>query len=937
MGAAAASPLVGRDRECREIADFLDGAGSSNALVIEGAAGIGKTTLWRHGVARARSGAHLVLECTAVGGEVRMPFVGLRDLFDSVYDGVAADLPEPQRHALAVALLREDPAPVSHGPGAIAAAVLGVLRRLAGAGPVLLAIDDVQWLDAPSGAAVAFAARRVPDLRVSFLLARRPDVSGGASLGLEGAFPDGSLSRTVAGPLSLGAVQSLVHARLATTFPRPTMRRVHEAVGGNPYYALLLSRAIVSGTARVDPGAPVRLPANLLELVSARLSVLDPAVRDVLAVVAALADPTVANVVAACQQPAAADRALEAATAAGVIAREGDRVVFTHPLLSAAAYSAMDPLRLRALHARLGAVSVNAEQGARHLALAAQGPDESVARALDEAAACSYRLGAVEAAAELAAQARDLTPVAEGSEQRRRRGIVAADYHFEAGDTARAEALLAEEIRATQPGPDRAHALARSARIKLFTASPRASAAIFRSALAEVGDHDEVRAVIEEGLSWSLILLREDLGSAVEHAEVAAGLARRLGDSALLAESLTAQAVAAFLLGRGTPDVLLAPAIELEAWTDGLAIARHPRKDLANLLLWSGQLDRAREEFERLLTAARNRGDESALPMVLARLSYVHWASGTWDRAAAYAEESHEVAMRTGHETQRSIALAAKAVVASYRGQTQLARDAGGECLALVARAGTMGGGAARGALGFLELSLGQPAAADRWLRPLVNEVSPAGIGEPGDTYFLPDAVEALLALGRLGEAEALTARLEERPRLVAHGWAGATALRCRGLVVAADGDPAAGVTLLERALDSHSPAMPFERGRTLLALGTTLRRARRRSAARDALSRGQQIFADLGAPLWVARAQAELARIGGRAPASGGLTPAEYRVAELVAEGLTTSEVAATLFVSPKTVEGHLSHVYAKLGLRSRARLARLLATDSRLNTPHT
>jgi DNA-binding CsgD family transcriptional regulator len=230
--------------------------------------------------------------------------------------------------------------------------------------------------------------------------------------------------------------------------------------------------------------------------------------------------------------------------------------------------------------------------------------------------------------------------------------------------------------------------------------------------------------------------------------------------------------------------------------------------------------------------------------------------------------------------------------------------------------------------LGFLELSLGNVEAADGCLRPLPARVVSLGWNEPTYSPIWPNAIEALIALGELEQARDYANEYEVRAERSTSPWALSTAARCRGLLRAAEGDLNAAFQAFERALAEHARMPgPFERGRTLLALGATLRRARQKRAARESLEAALAIFDQLGAPLWAEKARAELARISGRPRASQELTETERRVAELVAEGRSNKEVAAQLYVSVHTVDAHLTRIYRKLGLRSRAELAHRLA----------
>jgi DNA-binding CsgD family transcriptional regulator len=233
--------------------------------------------------------------------------------------------------------------------------------------------------------------------------------------------------------------------------------------------------------------------------------------------------------------------------------------------------------------------------------------------------------------------------------------------------------------------------------------------------------------------------------------------------------------------------------------------------------------------------------------------------------------------------------------------------------------------------LGFLELSVGDPRAADRILRPLAARLDSLGWREPSIYGELPNAIEVLVELAELEEARRLLAELHDRISRIDSPWGEASAGRCEGLILASEGDSAGAVSALEHALTVHERLpQPFDLARTLLALGTVRRRMKKRGAARESLGRALAIFDELGAALWAERSRSELARLGGRAAAGDELTPTEQSIAELVAMGKSNKEVAAQLFITPRTVEGHLTHIYAKLGVKSRAELAHRMSVPT-------
>ena len=282
-------------------------------------------------------------------------------------------------------------------------ALVSVVRALAREGPLLVALDDVQWVDASSAEVLRFMLRRLEGQPVGVLATVRGRPVE-APLELDRAFA--AFERLTVEPLSVGAIHRLLWGRLSLNLPRPALLRVHETAGGNPFFALELGRALVDGTIREDSGH-IALPESLQSVVAERLDTLPARVRETLVAVAALAAPTVTLLEALA--PAVVDD-IERAQSRGVLELDGDRIRFTHPLFAPACYSAMPLHRRRRLHRRLAELDVDLEERARHLAIAATGPDEEVALALDAAAAHARARGAALAAAELAELAVALTP-----------------------------------------------------------------------------------------------------------------------------------------------------------------------------------------------------------------------------------------------------------------------------------------------------------------------------------------------------------------------------------------------------------------------------------------------------------------------------------------------------------------------------------------------
>ena len=917
--------LVGRETECESIHDFVRSVGDGpGALMLIGEPGMGKTTLWTEGVDVAEASGFTVLRSRPAEAEIALPFAALGDLLGDVEESVLAKLPTPQHTALDVALLRTEPEPGSSEGHAVALGVLGVLRTLAETAPVVIAVDDVQWLDQPSVDALAFVIRRLRGETVGLLLARR---SEGAGSPLESAVAPGRLTRLEVGPLAASAIDKLLLARLDRQFPRPALAELQRVSGGNPFFALELGRALPPESAA---GETLPVPATLSELVRDRLSALpEPARRAALAV-SALSRPTVALV------EAAAASGLDGAVAAGVLELDDDRLRFTHPLLGSALYSELPSSERRELHARLAELVDDPDERVGHLALAASGPDAEVAAALDGAAHRTRVRGAPQAAAALWERARALTP--DEDLGRWRRAVEAAECHIEAGNTQRARTLLEDVVISLPPGHDRAIAMMRLAWARAFRAGFQVAVGLFRTALEEIGDDDAARIEIQRGLAWSIHEIG-DVRGAEPHARAALELAERLGDPGLLASSLADLAFLETILGRGVPTAMVARALELEGddhWQPFLGRVG-PQWVNGALQMWSGDLDGARSTFASLRESVLARGDDHSLGYVAFQHARVECLAGNWEIAARFAAECAELTAQTGQNEERPFALLIGAWVDAHLGNVDAARAATDEALPLALELGVVPAHLETLAVrGFLEHSLGDAKQARRFLGPLPRAVADAGFGEPALFRFHGDAIENLLALGEQERAAALLAELEEQAAATGGRWAAVVAARSRGLLHAAAGELDAADDDLRRAIELQQELHePFERARTLLVHGTIERRSRKRSAARDSLERARAAFDKLGAPLWSAKVDVELARIGGRAAAPGTLTPTEERIAELVASGRTYREVADALFISPKTVQWNLSKIYRKLGVGSRAELVAKLASAGASQTP--
>ena len=908
--------IVGREDELAALAQFLSRDDWPRSLLLEGEPGAGKTTLWEEAVDSARARFH-VLVARPLETEAKLAYSGVGDLLAGAQSAVE-ELPAPQAHALRAALLLEVPGPAGVDQRGVALGFLGVLRALAAERPVLVGVDDLQWLDAASSRVLLSAARRLSEERVALLFALRESERPRLGFAPERALP--AFGRLAVEGLSLEQLHRLLQDRLGIVLSRPALRTVHTTAAGNPLFALELARAL-------DEGHAAGVPESLHELVVARVAAVPPETRAALLAAAALADPTLALIGAATGGDGAA--ALGPAVEAELVTVVSGRACFAHPLLAAAAYAIAGPAERRDVHAAL-AVHVRPEERARHLALAADGPDAEVAAALDDAAGLASARGAPDEAAELLEEARRLTPP-DATADALRRAVEAAGHHFEAGDARRARALLDEAISALPAGVERARALIVLARVRSYDDDIRAAVDLLEAAVAEGSEEPLVQGRAHEILAGILFRLRERLAEAVEHAQAAVEIARRFDDPGLGAAAVGSLVLAEAALGSEAAAATLAAAEAAGAVGRGTRAMGGAEFQVAVVRMWWEQLDAAKASFEQMLAVADEIGDESSVPYIRVLLAQTECLRGRFDEAAAHADDGALRAEQVGQQTLVAYALALRALADAHRGDEDGARAAAEEALGL---AGSTSGRPAEhfatAALGLLELSLGRNAEAVGVLAPLVAFARQQELREPGVSRFVPDLVEALVACERLDEAEQHLTWFEANATRLERPSGLAASARCRGQLAAARGDLAAALAELERALELHDRSpIPLDRARTLLALGVARRRANERRAARATLEEARTIFESLDAALWARRAAEELTRIGGRAPGSGELTPVERRVVELVAAGSTNREVAAALFLSTRTVEGHLSRVYGKLGVRSRVELARKLTDD--------
>jgi DNA-binding NarL/FixJ family response regulator len=906
--------VIGRHLELAGVDRFLDLlAGGPAGLVLEGEPGIGKTTVWRAAIDAARGRSYRVLICRASEPESVLSFLGLGDLLDDIADDDLEALPEPQAKALELALLRtageRSPDRVSVARGA-----LNVLRRFAADKPTVVAIDDVQWLDTPSADVLRFVAHRLIDERLGFLVAVR--TGSRTSLELDRDFPGSGLDRLRLETLSFEELEEVVRLQLPVSFTRSTWRTLHRVSGGNPFFALQLADALEQRGGRLH-GNVVPMPETLVDAMHERLAALSPSARAALLPMAALAQPSIGVVEAGAADPEGVAEAVQA----GVLQIDDARLRFAHPLLASFVYGHASETERRVVHARLARLVTDPEENALHLGRSTTEADESIAGTLEAAADRAAKRGHPEIAAELAEHAERLTP-ADRANDWSRRVRRAATFLFTAGEALRSRALLEGLIERLPRSAERARAL----RLLGWCVEdiPRCTA-ILEQALDEAGDDLQLRSQL-----LSLLAAKEGWGgkwrSASHHLREAVELPGRSGGEAALA---TARARLAWVEVGPAQLPEIEAAIEVErSLPELLPIWESPSFLKGMALLVVDQLDEARARLEESYERGLALGDFfRAVP--LGFLAELELRAGNWQQALAHARASEELGRQWDLVDGQAWAAWSRALVEAHLGNVEAAVEAG-ERASRLARAIGFHWALSRSelALGFLNLSAGDEVAALGNLLPLLEEQAGISLHPSLVARTLSNTIEALVATGELGNAETLTARLEEHARELPVPSVIAAAARCRALVLSERSDYVGARAAIESALSAHSRLRePFEIARTHVVHGSIERRARHKAEARTAFRHAEAIFDSLRARLWLERVRQELARTGLRRSLDRELTPTELRVAELAAHGARNKEIAGALFVSVKTVEANLSRVYAKLGIRSRVELASRLS----------
>jgi DNA-binding CsgD family transcriptional regulator len=892
---------VSREPDMLVLRRFLGETSPVTCLVLTGEVGIGKTTLWEAGLELAADQGYLVLSARASEAEVSLSFACLADLVERVDPDVLARLPAPQLHALEVALRRRDPVGAPLDPFAIAAGFLSAVRALAERGPVLVAVDDIQWLDPPSSDAIQFAARRPSDGAVRFMVTRR---SGRDSV-LERVLPAALVERFEVAPLSFGATNRVLTQRLGPALSHRVVRSVYATSHGNPLFALELGRWLVAaGTPEV--GAELPVPHVVEDVFGPRVRELSDAVRRALLALALSAGLTRSELA-----QVADPLAIEDAIAAGLLSVDRSRLRPAHPMLAAATRQLSSARERRDLHLELASVVDDPTLRARHLAIATVVPSADTATVVAQAADLALRRGAVQDAQELGAHALRLTPP--DAPERPDRLLALARFHSRADDMVGVTELLAEGMAELPRGRARAmgHLLLGEA------ADTRGNELQVELALAEGGEDPEIRALALA--KKSRLLVTSDV-ERIDEAEVwalEASSAARLVGREVEDSARVALAWARVLRGHPIDDLCR---LELEPQPQGRLPETSLDRALGSRLAFRGELEKARAILRRHVALADERGDLQSRRLTQQLLCDLELRAGNVREAGSLLDE-----LGQGLHWMGSVRARFQSVLAAVTGIPKGARRWAAEVLETGSEY-TQGYDRleATRAVGLAALLERDAAEAVERLGAVREHTLREHVEEPGAFPVAADLVEALVQSGDISAAQQVAGLLRRAAVEQEHPWGLASAKRCSAVVQLADGyvDDAA-ADLEEAAAEYGALGLNFDRARTLLYLGALQRRSQKRVAARQSLEEATAQFDQCGCSGWAARARSELAQVSGRRSADdGALTPSERQVVDLAASGLSNKEIAGRLFVTVNTVEVHLSHAYAKLGIRSRSQL---------------
>ena len=901
--------LLGRGQELEAIDHALARAreGVSTTLAFAGEPGIGKTALLELAAERA-DGMH-VLRARGIESEAEIPFASLLELVRPAL-AMLERIPEPQAFALEAALALRPANPQERF--AVGAATLSLLAAFADERPLAVLVDDAHWLDGPSAQALLFAVRRLVADPIAVLIAVRAG---------EPSLLDGADLRTI----TVGGLSDRDAGTLLDQCSPELVARLHRATAGNPL--ALLELASEAGDLALAPdGAPVLVSAEIADAFLRRAGTLDRQTRRALLLAATSDSGDLASLARAAATLEIDLAALAAAENLGLVSVRAASVEFRHPLARSAVYANATAEQRREAHRALADAlpDRDVDRRAWHLAAAASGADEAASAALEQA---GTRARARSAYATAAAAFDRAARLAAGTQRRARLLWEAAEAAWDAGLAARAVALLEEAGGSADPATRvqidqlAGHIATRRGPVMhgheiLTAAAGRADPERAVAMLAEAagacfyaGNPAEMLRVAE------LCRARLPEGASIRArflAAIAIGMSRTVGGDAAAGATAIHEAIA---LAESSAALRDDP--QLLPW---LAVAP----------IFLREADTGRSLLVHALTTARARSALGTLPFVLNLIARDQATTDRWSLADATYREAIELARESGQETELAFGLAGLAWLQARRGREQECRVSAAEALRLSGRLGArLYEVWATSALGELELGLGDAAAAEHHFEQQSRLIAELGITDV-DLSPACELVDVYRRLGRVEEAKRLAAAFEAAARAKGQPWSLARALRCRALL-ADDGDLEA---QFEQALREHAQTPDvFETARTQLAYGERLRRARSRIRARGQLRAAADAFERLDARPWSERAGAELAATGEtlrrRDLSADELTPQELQIALMLAAGRTTRQTAAALFLSPKTVEYHLHHVYLKLDINSREQLGRAFAAQ--------
>jgi DNA-binding CsgD family transcriptional regulator len=900
--------LPGRESEQQEIDRVLARArsGESATLALIGEAGIGKTALLD--AAAARAGGMQVLRARGIESEAQIPFASLLEVLRPTL-ATLEQIPRPQAAALEAAFAMR-PA-VAQDRFAIGAATLSLLAAQAEKKPLAVLIDDAHWLDESSAQALLFAVRRLIADPIAVLVSARAD---------EPSLLDGADLPT----LRVGGLSREAAVRLLDGVPVATVHRLHLATAGNPL--AMLELAGDNRDLQLFPeSAPVLVPSRVTDAFVRRLRELDNDAQCSLLLAAAADSGDLPTLESAAAALGIALTGLATAETAGLVTLRPGVVEFRHPLVRSAVYSQAAPEQRRASHRALAAAlpDRDVDRRAWHLAAAAVGTDEAAAAALEQAGARSRNRCAYAAAAAAYQRAAQLC-----SDGERRAGLLyeAAEAAWLAGFAERAIALLAQARSATGD-PEGLVAIDQLDGHIATRRGPvmRGHAILIAAAERAVPE----RAVELLAEAANACLYAGDAAKMLSAAQRARGLLPAGASTRTRFLAAIALGMAGIFGGDAAPGAnAIREAITLVE--DSAELLDDPRmlSWLAIGPIFLREAGAGRSLLDRALTAARERAAVGALPFLLCLIARDQATTDRWAIAESTYREAIELARESDQRTDLVLGLAGLAWLEARRGREQACRAHAHEALELSTELGTrLAEIWTIAALGELELTLGEPGAAISQLErqhELLGQLSIADV----DLSPAPELVEAYVLLGRLDEAAGVGGAFIAAAEAKAQPWSLARARRCDALLADEQRMP----SCFEAALAFHARTPDaFEQARTRLAYGERLRRSRKRVSARVQLRDALATFERLDAPLWADRARRELAATGEhvrrRDPSTvDALTAQELQISLLLAGGKTTREAASTLFLSPKTVEYHLRHVYQKLSIHSRDELARAL-----------